>query len=131
MVTASDDGYHFAWFSLGDRKGINYGRYDPRSGEMSSVRTIATTGSGHAHLARDGNALFLAWKQFDGERTHIKLLRSDDEGGTWSEPVSLASTHGGSDHPFLLERAGKIWLSWHTGDEGLRILPVPSSGRTP
>lgn len=124
MVTAADGSYHLSWFSLGDRKGIFYGRYDPVQGNLSHLHTVATTGSSHPYLARDGQTLFLVWKQFDGERTNIMLIRSDDEGRSWQPRESLVTTAGASDHPLLIQHEGNTWLSWHTGDEGLRVIPV-------
>jgi hypothetical protein len=29
-----------------------------------------------------------------------------------------------SDHPFLVKRGDRAYLSWHSTDEGLRVLPV-------
>ena len=31
---------------------------------------------------------------------------------------------GESGHPLLITRGGRAWLSWHTGREGLRIIPL-------
>ena len=128
MASAGDGRYHLAWFTLGERHGIFYGRYDPKLRQLDRVHPVAARGASHPHLAQGTGALYLAWKSFDGERTHAMLIRSADAGRSWSAPVSLASTAGASDHPLLVGSEGRIWLSWHTGDEGLRLVPVGSEG---
>jgi hypothetical protein len=125
MVTAGDDSYDITWFTLGDvRKGIFYGRYHPQTNEITGMATIATTGASHPFIARAGGQLYLVWKQFDGTATNINLVVSNDEGRTWQPARTVASTADASDHPLLITRNDNIWLSWHTGREGLRIMPL-------
>ena len=66
--------------------------------------------------------LLLAWKEFDGERTNVYVIVSRDGGRSWGERAAVAATSGGSDHPFLVTRGDVAFLSWHTADEGLRVL---------
>lgn len=125
MVTASDGSYHISWFTLGDvRKGIFYGRYDAGSGQINNLATVAAAGSSHSYLARVDKKLFLVWKQFDGEKTGIRLIVSVDEGMSWQPVTVIAETTDASDHPLLITHAGSVSLSWHTGKEGLRIIPL-------
>lgn len=66
----------------------------------------------------------MTWKEFDGEYSLIRLMRSSDGGGSWSMPQTLASTKSESDHPALINDARNAFLSWHTVDEGYRLIEL-------
>ena len=122
MVTGRDGSYHLTWFTLGDRhKGILYGRYEPDSNVISDMITVAAAGSSHPDIERLDQTLYLVWKQFDGERSHIMLQTSDNLGENWTTPESIAATIDASDHPLLIRHENSVYLSWHTLNEGLRI----------
>lgn len=124
MVAAGEGGYHLTWFTNSEtRKGIYYGRYHPGSGQTSEPIPVATTAAAsHPHIAATDQHLLLAWKEFDGKQTHIRLAASDDAGMTWKNSQRIATTDGASDHPFLITHNDRVWLSWHTAAEGLRII---------
>jgi len=126
MIASAAGEFDLAWFTNGDdRKGIFYGRFDPATGALRQLATVSDRPSaGHPTLARSAGSLLLAWKEFTGQATDVRLIRSGDGGATWSRPVTLAVTDGASDHPFLLVHDNGVFLSWHTADEGLRVLPV-------
>lgn len=124
MAAAGDGSYHLAWFTLGDaRKGIYYGRYRP-DGSLDQLAAMAGAGSSHPYVAGAAGRLYFVWKHFDGVSTTVRLAVSGDEGRTWSDSRLIADTAGESDHPLLVTRGGRAWLSWHTGHEGLRIIPL-------
>ncbi|HEX6997467.1 MAG TPA: exo-alpha-sialidase [Gammaproteobacteria bacterium] len=138
MSVVGDGSYDLAWFSGGGaRTGIAYGRYVRGSG-LTRVRTMSTSaGASHPHLAAVGGSTLLVWKELDGERTRVLLAVTNDGGLEWSTPVSVASTLGASDHPFLATRGEEALLVWHTEDEGLRVVPLrghasasPQTGET-
>ena len=126
ILPAADSGFHLTWFTGGaQNQGVYYGRLNPVDGSLSDIRSVAgTPAAGHPSLAAGSDGIALAWKEFDGQSTNVRVIRSVDDGTSWSLPETLASTVGGSDHPLLLSHAGDIFLSWHTGDEGLRVIPV-------
>ncbi|MDH4108133.1 MAG: exo-alpha-sialidase [Gammaproteobacteria bacterium] len=133
MSRAGGGRFHLAWFTGGDeRKGIYYGRYDLPAGSLENVRSVASSASaGHPSLAGSADRPVLAWKEFDGERTAVKAIVSGDGGAHWSPPRTLAATSGASDHPLLVEHDRRVFLSWHTADEGLRIVEVDRPGGRP
>jgi hypothetical protein len=49
---------------------------------------------------------------------------SRDDGRTWQAERVVATTMEASDHPLLITYKDGIWLSWHTGHEGLRIISL-------
>lgn len=129
LVSAAGGGYHMAWFTAADeRPRIYYGRLDAESGETRHLREIASGArASHPHIARAGGRAVAAWKEMDPGRTTIYGIASTDGGESWSAPRPLAITEGVSDHPLLLAHDGVIHLAWHTGKEGLRVVPVPES----
>ena len=78
----------------------------------------------HADLAAAGNRIAVAWKEFDGERSRLRAMRSDDAGATWRES-ELASSGGPSGHPFVLARDGAFHVFWNRRDAPLSVVPLP------
>jgi Neuraminidase (sialidase) len=76
------------------------------------------------YLISVGNQLWLAWKEFDGTKTTVPVMRSTDGGRTWSEPKMVANTADQSDHPVLVANGSQAFLSWQTRDEGFRFFPL-------
>jgi len=132
LASAGAGAFDLAWFTNGEaRKGVYYARFSPGNGTMTRLSVVSTDPSaGHPSLARVPGTLLVAWKEFTGEQTVVRLSESHDDGRTWSEPVVRASTLRDSDHPFLVTRGDAAFLSWHTADEGLRVLPVLEQPRT-
>jgi hypothetical protein len=133
-ITAADEAsYHLAWFTaVASRPVVYYGRFHPTTGAIHRQAAMTTTAGGaHPDVVESSGRLLVVWKELDGERTSIVLRTSADGGETWGEPEPIASTAGRSDHPFLVQRGAETFVSWHTGAEGLRILPVHgvASGR--
>jgi hypothetical protein len=125
IVPDGSSGYHMAWFSAaGKRPTIYYGWLDPASGETRNLREVVTGRAEHADIVRAGDRLLLVWKQADRGRTDVVGIASIDAGLSWSEPAVVASTKGGSDHPFLLSHDDRGWLAWHTQGEGLRLVSI-------
>lgn len=88
-----------------------------------------TVGDADAQSARPqvlslGRAVFLAWKEFDGKNTLIRIMRSNDGGVTLSAPTTAASTAAASDHPQLIAHGRRVWLAWNTAREGFRLIEV-------
>jgi len=67
---------------------------------------------------------YVAWKEFDGEKTTVKAMQSADDGKTWSKPRVIAITADASDHPLLVSEGGQVFLSWMTKADGYRFQPI-------
>jgi hypothetical protein len=115
--------YHIVWFSNGDdHQGIYYALQDFATGEQSQLYRIDDQASAsHPQLAQRGNRLYIVWKIFDGEKTHIRLIVSEDHGQSFVDKGEVLSTRAGSDHPLLIEANDGVYLSWHTSEQGYRI----------
>jgi hypothetical protein len=112
-----------------DKPGLFYSRLSTDGKPIGTAWAFAGSpqvGAQASHpalLAADG-ALWLVWKQFADDRMQILLRKSTDGGAHWSEPASVARTDGGSDHPQLLARDGRVYLSWRTQANGYRLIDI-------
>ncbi|MCK9200936.1 MAG: glycoside hydrolase [Gallionella sp.] len=124
---AKDGAYHAAWFSNApEKRGLFYAYSTDRGKTFSTPLNFGKPAVQAAHPAvlSLGERVHLAWKEFDGEHTRIVAMSSGDGGKNknWSVPVSLASTADASDSPLLIERKGRVYLSWNTKNEGHRVI---------
>lgn len=124
--TVAANTFHTSWFSNGDlHQGIYYARFSLADGLPERVVSVdATPGAGHPSLAEFDGFLYLAWKGFDGYQSLVQVIRSRDDGGTWSRPRTLAATSQGSDHPLLVTGPDGVYLSWKSEELGFVFKPV-------
>jgi hypothetical protein len=114
---------HAVWYSgAPGKEGVFYGRL--REGAVDGQRRIGGDGAAHADLAIAGKRIAIAWKEFDGQRTALRALRSDDGGGTWRE-VQLAASEGPTDQPKVLVRGDTFHVFWNTREQPLRVVALP------
>jgi hypothetical protein len=122
--------YHAAWFTNGTvRQGLFYARADDAVAAFAEPRALSTVERQptRPYVLATAAAVHLVWKEFDGERTSVVWQVSTDDGRHWSEPAPVAETADASDHPLLIARAGRVYLSWLTKLEGYRLIPLGGS----
>jgi len=126
LAIDSKDRYHMAWFNQVQGKGgLYYAHSDDQGKTVSPVFAFASKDQAqHPYLAVVDETVSLVWKSFDGKLTKIHLLRSNDRGDHWGKEAVIASTAGESDHPFLLQYDGRLFVSWYSSDEGYRLIEV-------
>jgi len=127
-IAATENGYHMAWFSNGNRnQGVMYGFFDSDEQITGHIASIDQHPSGgHPSVGLQGETITLVWKSFDGNRMNLRIVQSADGGRQWREAFTLASTRDGSDHPQLLQSDGELFVAWQTSSEGYRFYPVPN-----
>ena len=117
------DRLHAVWFTQAPgRAGVFYGRL--RADGVDSQRRVGGDTAEHADLALIGERIAVAWKEFDGERSQLRAMVSEDGGDNWREH-RLAATGGASDQPHLLVWNGRFYVFWNTRNEPLSVSPVP------
>ena len=84
----------------------------------------AEHGSSHPYLLAVKGALWLAWKEFDGEKTSAWIMVSRNDGNSWSAPRRIAQTAESSDQALLVSNGSDVFLSWLTKREGYRLLAL-------
>ena len=122
---AAGSHYHLAWFSNSEQhQGLYYGRFDTEQGRLISSRAMDNSpGASHPQVMTAAGQLYYVWKRFDGNKTHLLVSRSSNDGLDWLAPRNIASTSGSSDHPILVRDQQQGYVSWLT-DQGLQLLPL-------
>jgi hypothetical protein len=128
-LAVAEGAYHVAWFTNGQaRQGLFYARSLDGGTSFSAPMAIGKKDRAERPaVIAQGHRVWLAWKEFDGEATVIKLMASSDNGASWGAPEALASTSDASDHPLLVSDGRGVFLSWLTKIEGYRLLPLPGA----
>jgi hypothetical protein len=128
LAIGPDGRYHVAWFTQGSvRQGLFYANSSDRGQHFSKPMPIGERPEdlpGHPDLISLGQRVVLAWSEFDGVKTRIMILQSNDRGDTWSRVRSVAESGSESDYPFLLSDGRAIFLSWNSQIEGYRLIPI-------
>lgn len=126
-IDQDDEGrLHMTWFTLGPRhRGLRYGRFDPRQNRLEFEQSLdSAAGASHPQILKAGNRIYTAWKRFQDNNTLLQISVSPDEGRSWSAARTLAETQDASDHPILLRYKNRVFVSWHSLQEGYRLLGV-------
>jgi hypothetical protein len=127
LALSADGAYHVAWFTNGSiRKGLFYARSSDGGRSFSDPMPVgrADRNPSYPSLTAVNGAVYLAWKEFDGERTTVPVMISHDNGRTWSPPRVAADTSDASDQPLLATNGQRAFLSWQTRTEGYRLIPL-------
>lgn len=117
---------HMVWFAQGKRnKGLTYGRFNFKTKKTELEHSInKTPAASRPQVFTQGTNVYLMWKHFNGKEMQLMNSYSNNEGRTWSEPVVIASTLNDSDHPDWISSNNKLYASWHTQSEGLKMIEV-------
>jgi hypothetical protein len=119
--------YHAVWFTGGGvRKGLFYARSTDGGERFSEPMAVGRPdrNASRPYLLASASGTMIVWKEFDGEKTTVKLMTSGDDGKTWSQPKIIAATADASDHPLLVGHGRETFLSWMTKADGYRIVPI-------
>ncbi len=124
LAIGPDGVHHAAWYSGAPK---HLGLFYARAADGVTFGVPMPFGdndaqAGHPAVLSLGRAVFLAWKEFDGRNSVIRLMRSNDGGTSWSPPTATAMTDGASDHPQLVAHGQRAWLGWNTTHEGFRLI---------
>ncbi len=117
---------HAVWFNQKDGEGrVFYGRLENSTEiNVDGQRTVGGPRAAHADIAAAGGKLAIAWKEFDGERTQLRVMVSSNDGKSFDE-LKLAATEGASDQPRVIRRKDKLFVFWRTEKEGFGLFPTP------
>ena len=78
----------------------------------------------HPYPSLRRDALWLSLEEFDGERTTVPAMASDDNGRTGSSPTVVAEASDASDHPLSVTDGKQVFLSGKARREGYRFMPL-------
>lgn len=125
LAVDGDGAWQVAWYTDGSaRQGLFHARF--KDGVFSAPMALGNADNqpSHPSILASGGVVWLAWKEFDGERSTIMAQSSTDGGVTWAAARIVAETKDSSDHPLLVMVGGQPRLSWLTRAEGWRLLPL-------
>jgi len=128
----NQDDYHMVWFTQGDARKGSFYAFSETSGEGFSEPVGLgedPQSAQHPHVLAFNKDVYIVWKSFDGVKTTLFGMKSEDRGRSWGEAYTIAETQNGSDHGFLIHNGQYMFVSWHTADQGYRLLkadPVKS-----
>lgn len=123
LAIAPDGTRHAVWFDErdGDAR-VFYGRLTATG--VDGQRAVGGERAAHADIAVRGGRVAIVWKEFDGERTLLRVEHSNDGGRSFGEAITLASTEGASDQPRLLAQGDRLVAFWRTEREGMKGHPL-------
>jgi hypothetical protein len=119
--------YHATWYTAGkNRKGLFYARSLDGGRTFSAPLQIGRTdrSPSRPYVIAGAHGAAMVWKEFDGEKTSINLMTSQDDGASWSKAREIASTSDTSDHPLLVSDGQKTFLSWMTKADGYHFQSI-------
>jgi hypothetical protein len=117
---------HAVWFTQGaKREGVYYGRLRINGeGGVDALRRVGGLAAEHADVAAAGKrVVVVVWKEFDGTRSQLRAMVSDNGGDSWRER-DLRATAGASDQPRVVENRGMFYAFWNTQHEGFTTTAV-------
>ncbi len=127
--SASQSDYHLVWFNNApERHGLYYANIKDPNIKSSTLKPVSVGnyahGASHPDIFSSKNKVWLVWKEYDGNEETIWLQTSQNRGQTWSSSEIIAQTKNGSDYPFLVNNKDKIYVQWHTKDNGFNLYPL-------
>ncbi len=120
-------GYHMAYYDGNDKKpGLYYSRMDGVTWASSPAKQFGNFAnqSGHPALLSLAGKIYLVWREQKDGASGIMGMMSDDDGKSWGNPQTLASSKQKADYPFLLQHQGVPYLAWNLAGEGLQLLNI-------
>jgi hypothetical protein len=127
LSISADGRYHMTWFSQGKaHSGLFYAWSDDQGKTFSKPLAIGDASKlpGRADVLAVGKQVALVWKEFDGVKTTVQAIRSEDGGQHWTAPKMVAETSAVSDYPALISDGKRIFLSWNNSDTGYRLIRI-------
>jgi len=124
---AGDGIYHLVWFdNAPDRHGLFYAHSLAGGKRFSTPVSFGRydNQASHPDVLSRGKDVFIVWKEFDGDHSEVFLMHSRDGGASWGKSYSIATTGGNSDYPRLVADASRVFMSWNTLKEGLRLIDI-------
>jgi len=127
LAVGADNRLHLAWFTQGSvRQGLFYAYSADRGEHFSEPLRFGNADRlpSHPDVLAQGTQVVLAWTEYDGAKTQLRVMRSGDGGQSWSPAQQVADALDEADYPFLLSDQEGIFVSWNSKSEGYRLIPL-------
>jgi len=126
-IAIDDANYHIAWFTQGSvRQGLFYAYSLDRGRHFSNPLAFGNLAKlpSHPDVMAKGKRIILTWTEFDGTKSQLLAMQSNDQGRTWLPAKTIADSAAEVDYPFLLSNDEGIFVSWNGKKEGYRLIPI-------
>ena len=123
----ADGTRHLSWFNQNSGPHLLfYGRMPAGADKPENVIGFGNPEQQASHPAviGAGPKVALAWKEFDGKQSLIRVMLSRDAGKSWSPANTLLTSSNAADYPQLLQFQQRIFLFWHLPDQGSKVLEL-------
>lgn len=120
---------HLVWFNQRPAaQWLSYARQQPDASQPEEVTGFGNpeAQAGFPAVVAAGKRVALAWKEFDGRQTTIRVQQSADSGLHWNPPVTLASSTEQAERPQLLRWQQRLFLVWNHPASGLLVRELPA-----
>jgi len=127
IAISSSGAAHVVWYTQGKaRQGLFYGRSADAGQSFDEPMRLgeADDAVSRPYVYAQGEQVWRAWKQYDGQASRVLMQHSSDEGKAWSEPRVLSRSTGRSDHPLLLGYRHRVFLSWLSSEHGYQLIDL-------
>ena len=127
ISVGNDDRYHIAWFTQGSvRQGLFYAYSSDGGQHFSNPLPFGDSEKlpSHPDIMAQGKNIILTWTEFDGDKTHLLIMQSNDKGQSWTPARSIGESTSKTDSPLLLASTQGIFVSWNREKEGYRLIPL-------
>lgn len=117
---------HLTWFNNApERHGLFYARRNT-DGSLTDAINVGDyqANASHPNVISIGDHVWLVWKQFDGKQTSVWMQRSVTNGDDWSSAIKVMATNADADYPFLIRDQSRVYLQWHTKNEGFQLVEL-------
>jgi hypothetical protein len=117
-------GYHMAYFDGNDKNpGLYYSRMDGVAWASTPPKKFGNNKNqaGHPALLAIGEKVWLVWREISEGKTTVLSKFSEDDGKSWREAKTLATTTDKADYPILVQHKNLAYLVWNTQKEGLQV----------
>lgn len=107
-------GYHAVWF--GEKSGkfaVRYGKLSDDGKPVGKIIDIPDRLAEHADIISGGNTVVVTWRSFDGKKTTIRSMISNDNGTSFHQLINGSSDQE-NDYPKLIEIKGRFYILWRT-----------------
>jgi hypothetical protein len=118
---------HVVWFTQGEhRKGLFYAQSIDQGAHFSAPMGFGNNQAlaSHADVLALGDRVVIVWREYDGEKTSILMIQSQDAGQHWGSAQPVMETSSDGDQPFLISDGETIYLSWNAADQGYQLVPL-------
>jgi len=127
IAISTNNRYHIAWFTLGAvRQGLFYAHSTDQGDHFSTPLAFGNPDRlpSRPDIMVQGSRVVLVWTEYDGNKTRLWVMQSNDNGEAWSAAKSIAETASETDFPFLQSKNQDLFVSWNSRTEGYRLIPV-------